>query len=148
MLHSLFWTLAALVGVGGGLFLAAMFLPAVALVLKAMLDFARSPLGQLLAVIALGLFLFSSGWISGDLHGDGKVRAAWRADTAAREVAEAKREEALREEMSRFAGNGVSLDLSFSHSIDQKVQTYVAKTPDVACRRATRGDIDRLRAIQ
>jgi hypothetical protein len=48
MLHSLFWTLAGLVGAGGGLFVAAMFVPTVAVVLKSVLDFARSPLGQLL----------------------------------------------------------------------------------------------------
>lgn len=148
MLTSLFVTLAGLIGALGGVWILALFVPTVAAVLKSTLDFVRSPLGQLLAVLALGLLLFSSGWISGDVHGSGQVRAAWRADIAAREAAEARREAALREEMSRFAGNGVSLDLSFSHSIDQKVQTYVAKTPDVACRRATRDDIVRLLSIK
>lgn len=148
MLTSLFVTLAGLIGTLGGVWVLALFVPTVAAVLKSTLDFARSPIGELLAVLALGLFLFSSGWISGDVHGSGKVRAAWRADTAMREAAEAKREADLRDEMQRFAGNAVSLDLTFSHSIDQKVHTYVAQTHDVACRRATGDDIKRLLAIQ
>ncbi|WP_316234953.1 MULTISPECIES: hypothetical protein [unclassified Bradyrhizobium] len=148
MLASLLWTLAGLLGAGGMLGVAAMFVPTVAVVLKSALDFLRSPLGEALGLLALVALLWAGGWIAGDMHGAGEVRAAWRADIALRTAAEAKREADLREEMARVAGNGAAFDLSFSNSIDQKVQTYVAKTPAVDCRRATRGDIERLLSIK
>ena len=148
MLASLLWTLAGLVGAGGGLGIAALFVPSVAAILKSALDFLRSPLGTMLGGIALVLFLYGAGYIAGDMHGAAEVRAEWKADIALRVAAEERREADLRDEMARIAGNGVSLDLTFSHSIYQKVQAYVAKTPAVDCRRATRGDIERLLSIK
>lgn len=148
MLASLFWTLAGLVGAGGGLCVAALFVPTVATLLKAALDFLRSPLGTVLGAIALALFLYVAGWIGGDIHGAAEVRADWRADIAARVKAEALREAALRAEMTRTADAGAAVDVSFSNSIDQKVKAYVAKTPLRPECRATRDDVRRLLAIQ
>lgn len=148
MLLSLLLTVGGLIGAGGGLWVAALFVPTVAGVLKSALDFLRSPFGTVLGVLALALFLYVSGWIGGDLHGAREVRAAWKADIALRVAAETERETDLRAEMARIAGNSASFDLTFSHSIDQKVQTYVAQTPAVACRRATRDDIVRLLSIK
>jgi hypothetical protein len=132
----------------GGWFAAAMFFAPAAAVLKSTLDFLRSPLGTAIGVIALALFLYVAGWIGGDVHGSNATRAAWRADISARELAEADREGALRAEMKRAGAAAVSVDLSYSRNIDQKVQDYVAKTPAVACRRATRDDVVRLLGIQ
>lgn len=148
MIVSLLWTLAGLIGAGGGLGVAALFVPSVAAILKSALDFLRSPLGTMLGAIALALFLYGAGYIGGDIHGAGEVHAAWKADTAARVTAEANREAALRAEMQRAAGAGASVDLTYSRSIDQKVQGYVAQTPAVVCRRATRDDIVRLLSIK
>jgi hypothetical protein len=148
MIASLFLSLGGLGLLGGGWVVAALFFAPAASLLKSTLDFLRSPLGTALGVLALALFLHVAGWIAGDIHGAGEVRAAWKADTAARVAAEADREAALRAEMKRTADAGVSVDLSYSRNIDQKVQDYVAKTPAVACRRATRDDVVRLLAIQ
>lgn len=148
MLVSLLLTLGGIVGTGGGLAVAAMFVPTVAAILKSVLDFLRSPLGTVLGILAGVVILYGAGYIAGDMHGDGEVRAAWKADTALRVAAEQRREADLRDEMARVAGNAASFDLTFSHSIDQKVQTYVAKTPAVDCRRATRDDIERLLSIK
>lgn len=145
---SLLWTAAGLIGTGGGLAVAALYVPTVASLMKAALDFLRSPLGTALGIIALALFLYGSGWIGGDIHGAREVHAAWKADVLARAAAEADRESALRAEMQRTAAAGVSVDLTYSRSIDQKVQDYVAKTPAVACRRATRDDVVRLLSIK
>jgi succinate dehydrogenase/fumarate reductase cytochrome b subunit len=148
MIASLFLSLGGLGLLGGGLFVASMFFAPAASLLKSTFDFLRSPLGQALGVIALGLFLHVAGWIAGDVHGSNATRAAWRADNLAKAEAAATREAALRSEMKRIAGAGVSVDLAYSRSVDQKVQDYVAKTPAVACRRATGDDIVRLLSIK
>jgi hypothetical protein len=148
MITSFFVTLAGLVGVGGVASLGAFFVPTVAALLKSALDFLRSPFGMVVGVLALVGIVHVSGWIGGDIHGSNKVRAAWRADTEAQARAALSRELALQAEMKSFADRGVALDLTFSKSIDQKVQDYVAKTPSLACRRATRDDIGRLLSIR
>jgi len=148
MLVSLLLTLAGLTGTGGILAVAAFFVPSIAAVLKSVFDFLRSPLGTMLGAIVLALFLYGAGYIAGDIHGDREVRVAWRAETAARKAAEAERAAKLSDEMARIAGNALSFDATFSHSIDQKVQAYVAKTPAVECRRATDDDIKRLLSIK
>src|SRR5882757_4703223 len=103
MMQSLFWTIGGLVIAGGGLWIAALFVPTIAVLLKAVLDFLRSPLGAILGIGALGVLLFSSGWIAGDIDGSGKTRAAWAADVAAKAKAAAEREVALRLEMKAAA---------------------------------------------
>lgn len=148
MIASLLLTLGVPAVLGGGWVAAALVWAPAASLLKSALDFLRSPLGTALGVIALALFLYVAGWIGGDIHGAREVRAAWKADTAARVAAEADREAALRAEMKRAADAGASVDLTYSRSIDQKVQTYVAQTPAIACRRATRDDIVRLLSIK
>jgi hypothetical protein len=148
MIASLLLSLGLPVALGGGWWVAALFFAPAASTLKSTLDFLRSPLGTALGVIALALFLYGAGWIGGDIHGAREVRADWKADTAARVAAEAAREAALRAEMQRVASAGASVDLTYSRSIDQKVHDYVAQTPAVACRRATRDDIVRLLSIK
>lgn len=148
MLTSLFFTLAGLIGSLGGVWVLALFVPTVAAVVKSTLDFARSPIGIALAGVALVLFLFSSGYISGDLHGTAKTKAAWRADVDATARAAIARESALREEMKKMADAATATDDSFGKSLDQQVQKNAAENPDpLACRRATRDDIRRLLSI-
>lgn len=148
MLLSLFWTLAGLVAGGGGLGLAALYVPTVGALLKSALDFLRSPLGTAIGILAGVVILYGAGYIAGDIHGAGEVRGAWKADTAKRIAAETNRETWLAAEMKRFASAGVTVDLTYSRSIDQKVQDYVAKTPAAVCRRATRDDVERLLSIK
>jgi hypothetical protein len=87
MLSALFWTLGSAGMAFGGIWIAALFLPSVAVLLKAALDFARSPLGMIIAVVAAGFFLFSSAWIAGDIHGTSGTRAAWHASDALKDAA-------------------------------------------------------------
>ncbi len=148
MLTSLFVTLAGLVTAGGGVGMAALFWPSFGALLKSVFDFLRSPLGIVLGGIVGAFMVYSLGWIGGDIHGTRVTRAEWRADRLARAKAEAARELTLRVEMKRAADAGVARDLTYSRSIDQKVQDYVAQTPAVACRRATRDDIRRLQAVE
>lgn len=148
MMQSLFWTIAGLVMAGGGLWIAALFVPTIAVLLKAALDFLRSPLGAILGVGALGFLLFSSGWIAGDIDGSGTTRAEWAADVAAKAKAAAEREVALRLEMSAAADAATATDQTFTKSIDEKVDSYVAKNPVRPECRATRDDIGRLLSIQ
>ncbi|WP_315734142.1 hypothetical protein [Bradyrhizobium sp. SZCCHNR1093] len=148
MIASLFWTLAGLAGAGGGLWIAALFMPTVAALLKAALDFLKSPLGTVAGLLGLVAVLYVAGWIAGDVHGSNAVRSAWRADVAAKSKAAAVRELALRADMQKLADQVLAYDGVFSKHIDDKVSTYVAKTPDVACRRATDADVGRLLSIR
>lgn len=150
MLLSLFWTVAGLGGLGGGLWLAALFLPPVALALKAALDVLRSPFGQVVAAMALCVVLYGAGWIAGDLHGAAEVRAAWRAaDLKARDAQQA-REAAIRATMRAEAERSLATLDVFDQSIDSKVKTHAMQKPaDLAvCRRATRDDVRRLLDIR
>lgn len=148
MLASLLWTLAGLVGAGGGVGLAALFVPSVAAILKSVLDFLRSPLGTMLGGIALVLFLYASGYIAGDMRGDAGVRAEWKADIAAREKAEAAREAALRNEMELLAGRVLANDEAFGKHIDNEVHAHVAQNAKRPECRATDDDVRRLLSIQ
>jgi hypothetical protein len=148
MLFSFIVSAAGLFGSGTLLYVAAMFVPSVAALLKSALDFLRSPLGTILGVGALGVFLYVSGWIGGDIHGTRETRAEWRADTAAKEKAQAARELALRLEMKREAEAALATDAAFGKSIDEKVQKNEAENVDrSACRAATGADIERLRSL-
>lgn len=83
MFASLFWTLAALAAGGGGLWIAALFVPTLAAVLSSLLKFLASPFGMICGAAAGVVILFSAGWIAGDIHGSEDVRAAWHAADAA-----------------------------------------------------------------
>jgi hypothetical protein len=147
MLTSLFVTLAGLAGAGGGLWVAAMFVPTVAALLKAALDFLKSPLGTVLGLIGLVAVLYVAGWVGGDLHGASATQAAWRADVAAKEKRAAERELALRTEMKALADRVLTFDGASSKQIDDKVASYVAKTPFSPECRATDADVRRLLSI-
>lgn len=148
MLATLLWSLGGLATAGGGLWIAALFVPTVAALLKSTLDFLRSPVGTLVAVGALGLFLFVSGWVGGDIHGTTATRTAWRAADDAKARAEAARELALKLKMQAAADTALGADDAFIKSIDQQVQKNETEQSDrPACRRATGADIGRLLSI-
>jgi hypothetical protein len=148
MLTTLLLSVGGLVGTGVGAWIAAMFVPSFALLLKSALDFLRSPLGTLLGVGALCAFLFVSGWIGGDVHGTTATRAAWRAENTARERAQAARELTLHLNMRREADAAITADDQFGKSIDGKVQKNESENSDrSACRAATGADIGRLLSI-
>jgi hypothetical protein len=148
MLTSLFVTLAGLVGAGGGLWVSALFVPQIAALLKAALDFLKSPLGTVSGLLALVAVLYVAGWIGGDVHGANATRAAWRADVAAKEKRAAERELALRVEMKELADRVLTYDDKSTKQIDDEVASYVAKTPVSPECRATDADVRRLLSIQ
>jgi uncharacterized membrane protein len=144
MLSGLFWTLAVPAIAGGGLWIAALFVPSIAILLKAALDFLRSPLGLIVAVIAAGLFLFSSGWIAGDIRGSNTTRAEWNADNAAK-LAAARRE--IAENKLRAAADAdkrlADLD-AYAKTLEQKVATYERENPSRDGMLLTADDIRRM----
>ena len=148
MLASMFWTLAGLATAGGGLWIAALFVPTVATLLKAAFDFLKSPLGTALGLLGLVAVLYVAGWIAVDVHGTSATKAAWRADVTAKAKAAADREAALQVEMKRLADQVLGFDGKSTKQLDDEVANYVAKTPNVACRRATDADVRRLLSIQ
>lgn len=148
MLATLLFSVGGLVAAGGGLWVAALFVPPLAALVKSTLDFLRSPIGTLAGVGGLCLFLFLSGWIGGDVHGSRATRAAWAADVAAKSKAAAEREIALRLEMKKLADGVLTIDGAFSTHIDDEVKTYVPQNPIADCRRATGDDVRRLLSIQ
>lgn len=77
MLKSLLWTLAGFVTAGGGLWVAALFIPSVAAVVSSTLRFLSSPFGMVCGAIVAALVIYGAGWVGGDIHGTGKTRAAW-----------------------------------------------------------------------
>lgn len=148
MLSTALWSAGSLIAGLGGLWVAALFIPTVAITLKAVLDFLRSPIGQIVALIALLLFVFVSAWIGGDIHGTRETKAAWTADRLARAKAESDRTEQLKVTMKAEAEARLAADQVFSLSIDAKVKTYVPHFPANAACRATRADIEWLFSIR
>ncbi len=146
MLTSLFWTVAGIIGAGGGFWIAALFVPTIAVAFKATVDFLRSPLGAALAIVALGFLLFAAGYVAGDINGTDATRAKWRAANVAAANVKADNEARIKATMMAEADRSIgSLDLFFQ-SIDAKVKNYADQKPSdaLACRRATRDDIKRL----
>ena len=82
MFASLLWWIAGLAGAGGAAWIAALFVPSVAVTLKAAVDFVRSPVGTVAAAIVGGLVLYGAGYVSGDMDGTNRTRVAWRAANA------------------------------------------------------------------
>lgn len=148
MLATALWSAGSLILGLGGVWIAALFIPSVAVTLKAVLDFARSPIGQILALIALVLFVFVSAWIGGDIHGTNVTKAEWKADRLARAKAEADRTAQLNATMRSTVEAKLAADQVFSLSIDEKVKTYVPHFPANAACRATRDDIRWLFSIR
>lgn len=147
MLSTALWAAGILFGCGGGLWIAALFVPAVAKLLASALDFARSPIGMMLALGALVLFAFVSGYVGGDIHGTSETKAEWRADLAARKKAADDREAALRAEMKSTADQVLALDGPFNKHIDDEVKSYVQKGPKRPECRATDDDVRRLLSV-
>lgn len=145
MLTSLFWVLGGFSGTGLGLYVLAMFVPSVAAVLRAALDFVRSPIGTACAIIVGGFLLASSMWVAGDIHGTNVTRAAWRADNARkkaaaeREIAE-NRIKAAADADLRIAG----LD-AYAKTLEKKVADYENQNPARHGMRLTDDDVRRLR---
>jgi len=144
MLQSLFWTAAGLTGAGGGLALVAMFSPAAALVIKAALDFLRSPLGMIAGALAIGFVLFASGYVSGDLHGAGQVRRAWRLSDAL--IASKMKERAAAAKATAAAETNLAITAIERHADinERKVSDYAKSHPGGDCRSATGDDVRRL----
>jgi hypothetical protein len=147
MLSTALWAAGILFAGGGGLWIAALFLPTVATLLASALNFAKSPIGMVLAIGALVMFAFSSAWVGGDLHGTNTTRAEWRADTAVKAKVAADREAALRSEMQTLADAGLKVDGEFGKQIDNEVSTNVAKAPKRLECRASGDDVERLLSV-
>lgn len=150
MLATLFWTVAGLMGAGGAFWLAALFVPTVAVAFKATLDFLRSPLGMALAIVGLGFLLFSVGWIGGDIRGTDKTRAAWKAANERAAQAKADNERKIDSTMTVHVDRALKTLDMLNKATDAKViKNAVERPADLAgCRRATDDDIRRLFSIR
>lgn len=145
MITSLVVTLITAAIGGGGVWLLALFVPSAALLLRAALDFLRSPLGLVIAVIAGGLFLFTSGWIGGDIHGTTATRAAWRADNAAKK-AEAEREIATNKlRAAADADKRIAALDDYAKSLKARIETYERENPGRDGMRLSDDDVKRMR---
>jgi hypothetical protein len=144
MLTSLIWTLGGLVLSGGGIWLAAAFVPSFALLLKSAIDFVRSPIGTVIAAVAGGFLLFSAAWVSGDLHGTAQTRAEWRADNVAKKAAADRviAENKLR--ATADADKRIASIEAFANTLAEKVKKYESETPVRDGMRLTGDDIRRL----
>ncbi|WP_022721611.1 hypothetical protein [Rhodopseudomonas sp. B29] len=147
MLISLLTTVAGLATGGGGLALAAMYLPSVAFGLKTAIEFLRSPLGQIAGAAALAFVLFASGYVSGDIHGSAEVRAAWRDADALRLAAQRQREAAAKAAARTETDLAITAIERHADAMQTKVSDYAKATDGKACRLATDDDIRRLRDI-
>ncbi|WP_315806988.1 MULTISPECIES: hypothetical protein [unclassified Bradyrhizobium] len=148
MLWHLFWTVTGAALACSGLWIAALFVPSAAIVLKAALDFLRAPIGQILA--GLAAFLLWSGFIyaEGDVHGANATRAEWRAADAAAEAAAHKRDALIKAAVASATDRAVADIAASDKSLDQKVEQYgKANSGRPECR-ATADDIRRLLSIR
>ncbi|MGC2776497.1 MAG: hypothetical protein WA418_12790 [Bradyrhizobium sp.] len=148
MLKTALWAAGVLFTGGGGLWIAAFFLPSAATLLTSALDFVKSPVGTLLAMAGVVFFAFSTAWVGGDLHGTNATRAEWRADIARRAKAAADREAALSLDMHSVATRFLRDDGAFGKHLDDEVTINVAKAPKRPECRATGDDIKRLLSIR
>jgi hypothetical protein len=136
-----------LVLAGLGAWIASMFVPSFALLLKSALDFLKSPIGNVVAIGALMLFVFSSAWVGGDLHGTSETKAAWKADITKQAIEAAAREDALRKQMKALADGAIDADGGFGKQIDNEVSSYAKNSVKRPQCRASSDDVRRLRAI-
>ena len=77
---------------------------------------------MLIGAVALGLVLFVSGWIGGDLHGTEETRAAWRAanDKAAREAI--ARDASIARQARASVDGEIAMLSDVTNSLSEKVQ--------------------------
>ncbi|WP_316168976.1 MULTISPECIES: hypothetical protein [unclassified Bradyrhizobium] len=148
MLWHLFWTVAGFAIACGGWWMLALFVPSAAIALKAVLDFLRAPIGQILAgIVALVLW---SGFIyaEGDVHGANATHAAWRAADAAAIAAAHKRDALIKAAVASATDHAIADIAASDKSLDQKVEQYgKANSGRPECR-ATADDIRRLLSIR
>jgi len=145
MLTTLLTTLISAALGGAGLWIVALFFPSVALLLKSALDFLRSPLGLIVAVVLAGLVLFCSGYVGGDMHGTNTTRAAWRADNIAKKAAA---DRLIAENKTRAAADAdarISAINAFAKTLDEKVKRYESETADRAGMRLNADDVRGMR---
>jgi hypothetical protein len=143
MLTSLIVTAAGVVGSGAGIYIAAMFVPTFAALLKSTLDFLRSPVGMIAGAMVGAFLLYSAGWVGGDIHGTNKTRTAWRAARVAAEKAWTIREAVIRRDMRAEADSRLAAIGKDEKSIDVKEKRYEDSTVGPAYP-ATADDIKRL----
>ncbi|HGW6372435.1 TPA: hypothetical protein ACNHTT_004664, partial [Escherichia coli] len=126
----------------------ALFVPSVAVTLKAAVDFVRSPVGTVAAAIVGGLVLYGAGYVSGDMEGTDKTRAAWRAANVEADLA-AKRRDALIKAKVAADADAASARLESDDKItDQGVSENEKPNPGRPECRATGDDIRRLLSIR
>jgi hypothetical protein len=148
MLTSLFLTIGGFVLAGGGVWIAALFVPSAALLLKAALDFLKSPLGLVVAITVAGFVLFSSAWVSGDIHGVRATHAAWRKSDALKEAAAKRLIEQNREAAAADAEQRIAELAATAQSLAEKVARYESENKASHVCRLTGDDIRRLRDIR
>jgi hypothetical protein len=147
MLASLIISGAGVIGTGLGVYVAALFVPTLAMLLKSTLDFLRSPVGMIAGAMVGAFLLYVVGWVGGDLHGSNQTRAAWRAADIAAAKARLANETAIRVEMKKVADQQVFDVYQFTKSLAAKVATHDSETVFNSARRATADDIRRLLQI-
>lgn len=112
-------------------------------VLRAVVDFFRTPLGQAIGAAVILYFLLSGVWQAGGNYERTKCREA----SLARELAEEKRDRDAAEDARRNAQAALDESQERLKANEQKVDEYakaLAKRPDAACI-LTDDDIRRLR---
>lgn len=144
MLTSLFWTLAALAAGGGGLWIASLFVPTLALALASLFKFLASPFGLICAVVGGGLVLFSSGWIAGDIHGTASVRAAWLASDAKIKRQVEARDATVEQSAKIEVDTTIATIDASTTALSAKVKDYESSRHDRPAYPATGNDVRRL----
>lgn len=148
MLSALFWFAGAIAGGGGLIYVAAMFVPSVAVLLKATLDFARSTIGALIILATAAFLLAAWMWVAGDLHGANTTRAAWRADNAAKAV-EARRIIAENKLAAQIdADRRIGENDAAAATLAEKVRRYETEIADRPACRLAADDVARLQALR
>lgn len=148
MLVSLLWWVVGAIGAGGGIWIAALFVPSVAMVLKAAVDFIRSPVGTVVAAIVAGVALYSAGFVTGDVRGTNATRAAWRQANAAADLAAKKRDALVKAKVAADASAALARLESDEKITDKKVSDNEVQNPGRPECRATDADIRRLLSIR
>lgn len=128
MLTSLIVTAAGVVGSGAGIYVAAMFIPTFAALLKSTLDFLRSPVGMIAGAMVGAFLIYSAGWVGGDIHGTNKTRAAWRAARVQAEKAWVLREAGFRREMQAAVARVLDGIRKDDNATDKREKDYEAST--------------------
>ncbi|WP_316191597.1 MULTISPECIES: hypothetical protein [unclassified Bradyrhizobium] len=148
MLLHLFWTVGGLVLAGGGWWLAALFVPAAAITLKATLDFLSRPAGLIIAGIVAAVLWSGFIYAEGDRAGSVRTRAAWQAADLAAEVAAKKRDALINAAVAAATDKTVAELAADDKSLDQKVEQYGKASAGAPDCRASGDDVRRLLSIR